>query len=193
MILIGEDLNVMAGEISRVIKEREPGPIQKCVTEQMSNGMDYLDVNVGPVKKDPEGTMDWRPTPGQRSTLELMQYMTCMSEIMAVNAITGNWDHAPALSEKSQKVYAGNFAAAMDAQMARVAEVLGDIDEASATSTMKELPWKEPIAVSALLMRGVYASLVAYRMQFFLYAKQSGNAEIGTVDCWAGMSGLPGA
>ena len=59
MILIGEDLNVMAGEISRVIKEREPGPIQKCVTDQTNNDMDYLDVNVGPVKKDPEGTMDW--------------------------------------------------------------------------------------------------------------------------------------
>jgi len=59
MILIGEDLNVMAGEISRVIKEREPGPIRKCVTDQTNNGMDYLDVNVGPVKKDPEATMEW--------------------------------------------------------------------------------------------------------------------------------------
>ncbi|MGD9304734.1 MAG: dihydropteroate synthase, partial [Desulfobacterales bacterium] len=59
MILIGEDLNVMSGEISRVIKEQEPGPIQECVTEQTKNGMDYLDVNVGPVKKDPEGTMEW--------------------------------------------------------------------------------------------------------------------------------------
>jgi len=59
MILIGEDLNVMTGKISRVIKEREAGPIQECVAGQTKNGMDYLDVNVGPVKKDPEGTMEW--------------------------------------------------------------------------------------------------------------------------------------
>jgi 5-methyltetrahydrofolate corrinoid/iron sulfur protein methyltransferase len=59
MILIGEDLNVMTGEISRVIKAREAGPIEECVAGQTKNGMDYLDVNVGPVKKDPEGTMEW--------------------------------------------------------------------------------------------------------------------------------------
>ncbi|UCE55200.1 MAG: dihydropteroate synthase [Desulfobacterales bacterium] len=59
MILIGEDLNVMTGEISRVIKEREAGPIKECVAGQTKNGMDYLDVNVGPVKKDPQGTMEW--------------------------------------------------------------------------------------------------------------------------------------
>lgn len=59
MILIGEDLNVMTGKISRVIKEREAGPIQECVAGQTKNGMDYLDVNVGPVKKDPQGTMEW--------------------------------------------------------------------------------------------------------------------------------------
>jgi cobalamin-dependent methionine synthase I len=59
MILIGEDLNVMSGEFARVMKEQEQGPIQECVAQQTKNGMDYLDVNVGPVKKDPEGTMKW--------------------------------------------------------------------------------------------------------------------------------------
>jgi len=59
MILIGEDLNVMSGEISRVIKERDPKPIRECVVAQTQNGMDYLDLNVGPVIKDPMETMEW--------------------------------------------------------------------------------------------------------------------------------------
>ena len=59
MILIGEDLNVMSGKISQVIKNREPELIRECVVAQTENGMDYLDLNVGPVKKDPEGTMEW--------------------------------------------------------------------------------------------------------------------------------------
>lgn len=59
MILIGEELNVMSKEISRAIKERDPEPIRECVVEQTQNGMDYLDLNVGPVAKTPGETMEW--------------------------------------------------------------------------------------------------------------------------------------
>jgi 5-methyltetrahydrofolate corrinoid/iron sulfur protein methyltransferase len=59
MILIGEDLNVMSKEISRAVKERDPEPIRRCVVEQTENGMDYLDLNAGPVAKDPAETMEW--------------------------------------------------------------------------------------------------------------------------------------
>jgi hypothetical protein len=134
----------------------------------------------------PDGAAEWRPTPGQRSTLELMRYMTVMSEIMATHVVTGNWDHAAALSEQSQAVTLENFAAAMDEQLARVARTLEGLDEQAATSKQAALPWGEPIAQSALLMRGIYASYVAYRMQLFLYAKQAGNSELSTMECWAG-------
>ena len=136
----------------------------------------------------PEGALEWRPTPKQRSTLELMRYMTVMAEMMAINATTGNWDHAPALSEQSESVTLDNFAAAMEHQIERIAEVLEPIDETASMTHEMTLPWREPIAQSALLMRGVYASLVAYRMQLFLHAKQSGNGDISTMECWAGMS-----
>ena len=59
MILIGEDLNVMSKEISRAIKERDPEPIKTCVVGEAKNGMDYLDINVGPLRKDPEEIMEW--------------------------------------------------------------------------------------------------------------------------------------
>ncbi len=53
MILIGEDLNVMSKKISQAIKERNPEPIRKFVVGQTQNGMDYLDLNVGPLTKEP--------------------------------------------------------------------------------------------------------------------------------------------
>ena len=59
MILIGEDLNVMSGKISAAIKERDAGPIRECVEGEANNGVDYLDLNVGPVKKSPVETMQW--------------------------------------------------------------------------------------------------------------------------------------
>ncbi len=59
MILIGEDLNVMSKEISQAIKERNLEPIRECVVAQTQNDMDYLDLNVGPVRKDPVESMEW--------------------------------------------------------------------------------------------------------------------------------------
>lgn len=59
MILIGEDINVMSKKISQAIKDRNAEPIREYVEAQVKNGMDYLDLNTGPVKKDPVGTMEW--------------------------------------------------------------------------------------------------------------------------------------
>jgi len=59
MILVGEELNVMSKTIGQGIKDRDAGPIRECIAEQVKNKMDYLDLNVGPVKKDPVGTMEW--------------------------------------------------------------------------------------------------------------------------------------
>ena len=115
--------------------------------------------------KIPDGQVDWRPTPGQRSMRELMSYLTSMAEIMAVNSVTGNWDHAAEITKTSEQVTPETFAGAMDRQLDRVTEVLGDVDEAAATTKPAHLPWREPITQSALLMRGIYASYVAYRMQ----------------------------
>jgi len=68
MILIGEELNVMSQVLSRAMKERNPEPIRECALAQAKNGMDYLDLNVGPVKKDPVETMEWLVTAVQEFT-----------------------------------------------------------------------------------------------------------------------------
>ena len=140
--------------------------------------------------KLPEGAFDWRPTPGQRTTLELMRYLTAAPEIAAVYCITGNWDHGQKMSEASEQVTAETFAGAMDRQLARVEEVLGDLDEAAASTKPAEMPWKAPTTQSACVLQTVLKSYVAYRMQLFLYGKQAGNAELHTLDCWAGVSSL---
>jgi 5-methyltetrahydrofolate corrinoid/iron sulfur protein methyltransferase len=68
MILIGEDINVMSKDFARAIKEREADPIKECAVGQTKNRMDYLDLNVGPVKKDPEATMTWLVNTVQETT-----------------------------------------------------------------------------------------------------------------------------
>jgi 5-methyltetrahydrofolate corrinoid/iron sulfur protein methyltransferase len=59
MILIGESLNVISKKIGKAFKERDPKPIQEEALFQKSKGMDYIDINLGPAKKEGHELMPW--------------------------------------------------------------------------------------------------------------------------------------
>jgi len=59
MLLIGESLNVISTKIGRAFKERDPKPIQKEALFQKEKGMDIIDINLGPAKKDGHELMPW--------------------------------------------------------------------------------------------------------------------------------------
>jgi len=59
MLCIGESLNVMSRRIGRAFKERDPKPIREEALLQKSKGMDYIDINLGPAKKDGAELMPW--------------------------------------------------------------------------------------------------------------------------------------
>ncbi len=73
MIIIGENIHVIAKDVSVAIRERNAKVIQGLTKEQTQSGADYIDVNVGPMKKDTEETMKWlsilpqaKPTPKRK-------------------------------------------------------------------------------------------------------------------------------
>ncbi len=135
----------------------------------------------------PTGTYDWRPTPGQRSMLELLRYLTTCGEIGARNLVTGNWDHVAAVEARAAEVSPETFAAAMDGQMQRLEELLADIDPVAASTTERSLPWGAPIKQGQGFVDMVVKPMAAYRMQLFLYAKQAGNHELNSANCWVGV------
>jgi 5-methyltetrahydrofolate corrinoid/iron sulfur protein methyltransferase len=59
MILFGESLNVISKVIGKAYRERDPKPIQEECLEQKKLGMDYIDINLGPAKKDGHELMPW--------------------------------------------------------------------------------------------------------------------------------------
>ncbi len=59
MILFGESLNVISNVIGKAYKERDAKPIQAECLEQQKLGMDYIDINLGPAKKDGHELMPW--------------------------------------------------------------------------------------------------------------------------------------
>lgn len=54
MILIGENIQILSKVVSEALKERKKEPLQELAKKQQEAGVDYLDLNVGPTRKDPE-------------------------------------------------------------------------------------------------------------------------------------------
>jgi thiamine monophosphate synthase len=136
--------------------------------------------------KVPAGQFGWRPTPKQRSTLELLQYLTTCGSIGVKLMVNGNWDHAEALEAASAEVTPENFAAAMDRQMADMEADIRSVAEGDFLTKPAAMPWGVPTVVGIGLVDCGLKPLVAYRMQLFLYAKESGSADIGPANCWVG-------
>jgi 5-methyltetrahydrofolate corrinoid/iron sulfur protein methyltransferase len=59
MIIIGENIHVIAKAVSTAIRERDARVIQDLAEAQTEAAADYIDLNVGPMKRDPEENMQW--------------------------------------------------------------------------------------------------------------------------------------
>ena len=59
MKLIGENLNIVSKTYGPALKERNAGPIQDLVKAQAEASMDYIDINIGPARKEGDKFMEW--------------------------------------------------------------------------------------------------------------------------------------
>ena len=59
MLILGENIHVIAKAVSVAVRERDAKVIQDLAKTQTESGADYIDLNVGPMKKDTEETMEW--------------------------------------------------------------------------------------------------------------------------------------
>lgn len=59
MVLIGESIHIISKDVSDAVKERNPKVIQDLAKSQTAAEADYIDLNLGPAKKDPEEVTQW--------------------------------------------------------------------------------------------------------------------------------------
>lgn len=57
MQVIADTLHVIRPEIRAAVEEKNPGPIRELVRRCMAAGADGIDINSGPLSRDPEGRM----------------------------------------------------------------------------------------------------------------------------------------
>jgi 5-methyltetrahydrofolate corrinoid/iron sulfur protein methyltransferase len=58
MLLIGENLHIISKVVSDAIHQKDKKGLQQMAKEQAAAGMDYIDLNIGPARKNPE-VMGW--------------------------------------------------------------------------------------------------------------------------------------
>lgn len=58
MVLIGENIHIISKKVSEAVNQKDKKTLQEMARLQAEAGMDYIDLNVGPARKDPE-VMGW--------------------------------------------------------------------------------------------------------------------------------------
>jgi len=59
MVLLGESIHIISKDVNDAVKERNPKVIQDLAKTQTAGGADYIDLNLGPAKRDPEEVTQW--------------------------------------------------------------------------------------------------------------------------------------
>ena len=129
----------------------------------------------------------FRFTPPQRSTLELLQYLTINAQAGVGYYLTGSWDHWEDLEAASKGVNLRNFPAALKAQERSVSRMLATVGEDWSTRLVRPMSGKgRPMPLATALFETTLTMCIGYRMQLFLQAKAAGLAKLGSSDLWAG-------
>jgi hypothetical protein len=137
-------------------------------------------------KIDP-AVLDYRPTPKQRSTLELLRYLTNMGP-MLIRYAKGDQMDASAVSDAVQAAEARNFEqtlAAIAAHAETYASLLADMSDEDFRGETKGFDGM-PTTRGQFLVNHVLGQCAAYRMQLFLYLKACGREELNTMNLWVG-------
>jgi hypothetical protein len=138
-------------------------------------------------------SLDYRPTPTQRSTLELLQYMAIMGPTQVAVIKTGTFDRptvgaAWGPAEAAAKTM--NFDQAVGAiqkQSDEYARLLSDWSEADFRREVDMFGTK--LSRGSLVVSLVLGGHAAYRTQLFCYLKSCGRGELNTMNLWAGVDG----
>ena len=131
--------------------------------------------------------VDYRPTPKQRSTIELLRYLSLMGPLLVKFAQAGAFD--PAVWIVEEKAAAGcdldQTLAAIAGHREMYATLLNDMSDADFRTEIEMFGTKT--TRGAFIVNLVLCGCAAYRTQLFCYLKACGREELSTMNLWAGM------
>ena len=134
--------------------------------------------------KVPVGGLDYRPSAGQRTTLELMRYLSYGPYNAARRILIGDWANGRPTAEVTAGMPASDFTARMEWQASAFARELRAASPADLANLDFTFTWGETYKRGEAIAMYPLRWLTGYRMQLFLYLKGAGNSQLGFADCW---------
>jgi hypothetical protein len=142
-------------------------------------------------KLTPE-TANYKPTEKQRTALELLRFLANSGSSTA-HMLKGDAGADPeTLMKRTENMTLEQFPAELDRDFVELSAVLNGMSDAELDESVDL--WK----VGMMMPRRLYfvnvilKQYAAYRMQLFLYLKQSGHPELSTANLWMGRDATPG-
>ena len=136
--------------------------------------------------------LNYRPTPKQRSALELLRYLSYMGPALFRMAKTGSFDRTAWQAE----VDAADLRN-LDETLAVIAALpdvyerqLSDMSDGDFRAEMTGFDGST-LSRGSFIVSMVLGGHAAYRTQLFLYLKSCGQEQLGTVNLWRGADPVP--
>ena len=132
--------------------------------------------------------LEYRPTPKQRSIVEVLKYLSMMGPALVQAAKAGAFDGA-AWTAAEQAAAAQSYdqtLAAIAAQPATYAALLAGVSDDDLRAEIDPFGAGKS-SRGAFLVTQVLCGCAAYRTQLFLYLKACGREELNTWNLWVGM------
>ena len=134
-------------------------------------------------------TLDYRPTPKQRSTMELLQYLSMMGPMLIRYALAkdGAFDRDAwmKLTQAAASRDLDDTLSVIAAQAEEYATLLADVPDADFRAEMTGFDGVKTTR-GAFIVNLVLCGCAAYRTQLFLYLKACGREELTTANLWRG-------
>jgi hypothetical protein len=144
-------------------------------------------------KIDP-AALEYRPTAKQRSTFELLKYLSMMGPALVQAAKSGSFDGA-AWTAAEQAASAQSYEqtlAAIAAQPGTYEALLADVSDDGLRADIDPFGAGKS-SRGSFLVNQVLCGCAAYRTQLFLYLKACGREELNTWNLWVGVDEPPKA
>jgi len=127
---------------------------------------------------------EYRPSPAQRSTFELLQYLSICGIASTQCMAQSDWKLYGDYSERVADMKPEDFPAAMERQKKELEEFFASVSEETLETQEAPFPGGDTMPLGAAILNGPAKWLAAYKLQLFLYAKATGASEIGTANAW---------
>ena len=148
------------------------------------------------ISKIEPSMLDYRPSPKQRSLMELIRYFVVMAPVQLRFVVAGNFTMETWMSAWRSEAAAANamnldqVRAAIARQPALFAELLAPCADSDFRTEIEMFGNKA--TRGTWVVRLPLTHYAAYRMQLFLYLKVCGCDELNTMNLWAGVDASAG-